>query len=194
LGQTFASSQSTNVEGALICLERLADLSTGMKNVQTTLRWAGVFLGLALKMKEKLPTLKALRCLGQILCAEGDNETALCLFNVALDGFTVMDIHRWRGDCMVRIADILEEKDIFKSVGLWKAARPLFERSSQVKDITCIDVKLAAVDAVILEEHKRQLVRLNELNTPGEMPKGGHTNVDVREEQEENHISAPFVA
>jgi tetratricopeptide (TPR) repeat protein len=184
--QTLASSLNTNMhmEGALICLERLADLSTGMNNVQTTLHWAGIFLGLALQRKEKLPTLKAVRCLGQIFCAQGDDETALCLFRVALDGFTAMDIHRWRADCMVRIADIIQGKgEILDSIGLWKTARPLFERSSQIKDIIHIYVKLAAADAATLEELKKQLLRLKELEVPTEMSEGGYTRVDVVKEE-----------
>ncbi|KAJ7254831.1 hypothetical protein C8J57DRAFT_1656907 [Mycena rebaudengoi] len=47
-----------------------------------------------------LHTMQAFRCLGQIVSAEGDDETTLSLFNIALDGFTFMDIHHWRADCM----------------------------------------------------------------------------------------------
>ncbi|KAJ7288711.1 hypothetical protein C8J57DRAFT_1214804 [Mycena rebaudengoi] len=83
-------------------------------------------------IKTKLDTMKALHCLGQLLAAGRDDESALSLFIVALDGFTFMDVHRWRADCMVQIADIYEKRgEIQKSLGLWKMARPLFERSSQ---------------------------------------------------------------
>jgi hypothetical protein len=52
---------------AILCLERLADLSTGMNNIHTTMGWAGIFLVLALRSKDKLATMKAFRCFGQIL-------------------------------------------------------------------------------------------------------------------------------
>ncbi|KAJ7265630.1 hypothetical protein C8J57DRAFT_1470074 [Mycena rebaudengoi] len=124
-----------------------------MNYIQTTLRWTGILLALALKCKDKRQTMQAFRCFGQFFSVQGDNETALSLFNFALDGFTFMDIHRWRADCMVRIADILNNRgEAMKAVELWKAARPLFERSSQTKDILKIDGKLAEVDSAVLAD------------------------------------------
>ncbi|KAJ7212736.1 hypothetical protein C8J57DRAFT_1483578 [Mycena rebaudengoi] len=143
-------------ELALLCAEKLGDLSTGMNGIPTTLQWTGIFLGLALKCKDKRQTMQAFRCLGQISSAQGDDETALNLFNVALDGFTFMDVHHWRADCMVRIADILNGcGEGMKAVGLWKTARPLFERSSQMKDVIKIDTKITEVDSAVLENMKR---------------------------------------
>ncbi|KAJ7272477.1 hypothetical protein C8J57DRAFT_1507323 [Mycena rebaudengoi] len=118
--------------------------------------------------------MSAFRCLAQIFAALGEDETALNMFTIALDGFSFMDIHRWRADCMVHIADIFERRldsslymragEVVKSVRLWKAARPLFERSSQAKDMTRINVKLAAVEL--------QLSRLaNSQQTEGELVK-----------------------
>jgi hypothetical protein len=154
----FALSQDLEIELALYGLERLGDLSTGMNDIQTTLQWAGIFLGLALKCKDKHQTMQAFRCFGQIFSAEGDNDTALSLFKVALDGFTYMDVHRWRADCMARIGDILNNHgDIMKAVELWKAARPMFGRSSQMKDMIKIDAKLAEVDSAVLAEYEEQL-------------------------------------
>ncbi|KAJ7263707.1 hypothetical protein C8J57DRAFT_1470540 [Mycena rebaudengoi] len=151
------------------CLERLADHSTGMNNTETTSHWAGIFLALALRTGDKLATMKALRCLAQFFSVQGDDETALSLFNVALDGFTFMDVHQWRADCMVRIADIWTNcGEVLRAIGLWKAARPLFERSSQAKDVARIDAKLAAVETSILEQYERQLLQPAELNAPAE--------------------------
>jgi tetratricopeptide (TPR) repeat protein len=154
----FTQSQDISTEQALLCLERLADYSTGMNSISTTLRWAGVFLSLASKCKDKHQTMQALRCLGKIFSAEGDNETALSVFNVALAGFTFMDVHHWRADCMVHIGDILNNRgEVMKAVKLWKAARPLFNRSSQMKDIIKIDAKLAEVDSALLDKYEEQL-------------------------------------
>ncbi|KAJ7256306.1 hypothetical protein C8J57DRAFT_1650728 [Mycena rebaudengoi] len=165
-------------------LAKLADLSTEMNNIMTTLRWTGIFLGLALKCKDKRQTMQAFRCLGQILSANGDNETALSIFEVALDGFTSMDVHHWRADCMARIAGIMNNRgEIRKAVELWKAARPLFKRSSQMKDIIMIDANLAEVDAAVLVEYEEQLQRLSELHVPGGAQ--GTYIVEVVEEEEE---------
>jgi hypothetical protein len=141
-----SSQDNDRTELTLLCLERLADLSTGMNNVQTTFRWTAVFLGLSLKTKEKLATTKALNCLGQIFVARGDDETARSLFTVALGEFTSMGVHQWRANCMVQNANIWERNgDLLKSVQLLKAAKPLFQKSSQAKDIDRIDMKVSAI-------------------------------------------------
>ncbi|KAJ7264293.1 hypothetical protein C8J57DRAFT_1718718 [Mycena rebaudengoi] len=169
---------------ALPCLERLGDISTGMNHIQTTRRWTGIFLGLALRCKDKHQTMQAFRCLGQIFSAEGDHETALNLFNVALDGFTFMDIHRWRADCMVRMADILQAcGEVIKAVGLWKAARPLFERSSQMGDIVMIDAKLAEVDSAVLVEYEEQLKHLLESHVAVDAAEGAYIVEDEEEDE-----------
>ncbi|KAJ7249359.1 hypothetical protein C8J57DRAFT_1239813 [Mycena rebaudengoi] len=107
------------MENTLYSLEQLADLSSGMNNFHVTLGWVGIFLVLALKSELKLATMKAFVCLGQLFVIQGDHETALNVFNIALDGFTFMNVHRWRADCIVRIAEIWEQKaEVAKSVEL----------------------------------------------------------------------------
>jgi hypothetical protein len=81
--------------------------------------------------------------------AQGDQSTASTLFVLALDGFTEMDVHRWRGDCMLRLGDISQDRgDLHNAATLWKAARPLFDRSSQAKSVARIDAKLAAFESL----------------------------------------------
>ncbi|KAJ7265591.1 hypothetical protein C8J57DRAFT_1229822 [Mycena rebaudengoi] len=158
-----------------------------MNDILTTLRYTGIFLGLALKCKDKHQTMQAFRCLSQISSVQGDNETALSLFNVALDGFTFMDIHRWRADCMVRMGDILSNHgEAMKAVELWKAARPLFKRSSQTKDILMIDRKLAEVDSAVLAGYEEQLQRLSVLHVPVSALEEAY----ITEEEEEEDKSA----
>jgi hypothetical protein len=161
LTQTFASSRYIHMDVALPCLARLADLSTEMSNVKTAMSWAGIFIALALKSKDKLSKMKAFHCLGQIFITQGDDATALSLFTVALDGLTFMGVHHWRADCMVHMANIWEHRrEMVKSVELWKTARPLFQRSSQAKDVTRIDRKLADVDSEVMEVYEKQLQHL----------------------------------
>ncbi|KAJ7288924.1 hypothetical protein C8J57DRAFT_1215009 [Mycena rebaudengoi] len=165
----------------LECLEQLADLSTEMNNIQNTLRWAGIFLSLALISNEQLAMMKALSCLGQLTVVEGDDETALSLFTVALDGFTFMDVHCWRGDCMVQIADIYDKRgEPAKSVELWKTARPLFQRSSQANSVTWIDIRLSEVALAVLERHEKQLQQLAKMNVPvGELDETKIVDIDI---------------
>ncbi|KAJ6538786.1 hypothetical protein DFH09DRAFT_1323459 [Mycena vulgaris] len=118
-------------EGSIFCSERLADLANGMDSIYTT---------------TKLAIHKALRCFGDLFLAQGDSETAGSLCEVALQGFEAMDVHRWQGDCLLRLGDIFKHHgDEDKAVELWKAARPKFERSSQTKDMARVDVRLQAV-------------------------------------------------
>ncbi|KAJ7265581.1 hypothetical protein C8J57DRAFT_1620523 [Mycena rebaudengoi] len=185
----FALSLDIDTDLALLCVERLGDLSTGMNDIQTSLQWTGILLGFALKCNGKHKTMQAFRCLGQILSAQGDDETALTIFNLALDGFTFMDIHRWRADCMVRIADIVKNQgEVMKAVELWKAARPLFERSSQMKDITRIDAKLAEVDSAVLAEYEEQLQRLSELHVPHTAPEEEGEEEEEDKSDQESHV------
>ncbi|KAJ7618672.1 hypothetical protein FB45DRAFT_932185 [Roridomyces roridus] len=135
-------------ETVMFCMERLADFSYGMNDLSTTLNWTVVYLGLALKSKNLLHIMKSFRCLGDIFVGQGDEATAFSLFNIALDGFNFMDIHQCKADCMFRIAGILEHRGQNTTAAevLYKA-RPLFERSSQLKDVAKVDAKLAALDS-----------------------------------------------
>ncbi|KAJ7252166.1 hypothetical protein C8J57DRAFT_1718391 [Mycena rebaudengoi] len=182
----FTSSLDITTELAFLCLEKLGDLSANMDDISTTLKWAGLLLSLAWKCGDKRQTMQAFRCLGQIFSAEGDSETALNLFNVALDGFTFMDVHHWRADCMVRIADILNGRGkVMEAVELWKAARPLFERSTQIKDITKIDAKLAEIDSAVLLEYEKHLQRPSEMNVPVDAPE----DICIVEDEEEDKLT-----
>jgi hypothetical protein len=130
------------------CLERLADSSQwGGTQVHSKHTWPVVYLAFAQKSKEKLALHKALLFLGDVLLSEQDADTAHHLFIVALDGFTSMDVHRSRAQCMLRLGDIANgQGDISKAYELWKGARPLFERSSQAKDVARIDTRLFGVE------------------------------------------------
>ncbi|KAJ7142573.1 hypothetical protein C8R44DRAFT_725913 [Mycena epipterygia] len=58
-----------------------------------------------------------------------------------------MDIHQSRADCMLHLGDIAKNRgDLRMAVELWKEAHPLFERSSQVKDMVQIDTRLASIN------------------------------------------------
>ncbi|KAJ7103912.1 hypothetical protein C8R44DRAFT_808351 [Mycena epipterygia] len=78
-----------------------------------------------------------------------------------------MDVHRGRADCMLRLGDIaMHRGDFVKATELWKEARPLFERSSQKKDMAQINTRLTSVDQVMLDTQKKTLVLLGKLEAP----------------------------
>jgi hypothetical protein len=121
----------------------------------------------SLKFKENLGIHKALQFPGDIFLADDDVETGISLFTVALEGFTQMDVHHSRAECMLHLGDISEgHGNLLGAVELWKTARPLFERSSQTKQVEHIDERLATVGENVLEEHKKNLAYLAEHNAP----------------------------
>ncbi|KAJ7131112.1 hypothetical protein C8R44DRAFT_731378 [Mycena epipterygia] len=150
------------------CLEKLADISCWTSTADHLLyRWPVIYLVHVQKTQEKMALYKALRFLGDIFLSEGDEHTAHNLFVVTLEGFTYMDVHRSRGDCMLRLGDIAKNRgDLSKAVELWKEAHPLFERSSQAKDMAKIDTRLALIKQEISDAHQESLALLNRLDRP----------------------------
>ncbi|KAJ7348385.1 hypothetical protein DFH08DRAFT_1000134 [Mycena albidolilacea] len=146
------------------CLERLADVSRWSVTEHRRFTWPVVYIGYAQQTNEKLALHKALFCLGDVFISNADEDTAHSLFTVALEGFTYMDVHRSRAQCMLRLGDLAQKQgDSLKATDLWNAARPLFERSLQWKDIAQIDIRLAARDG-----HQKALENLALLHTPTE--------------------------
>ncbi|KAJ7136658.1 hypothetical protein C8R44DRAFT_848258, partial [Mycena epipterygia] len=144
LQQCLNIAQGYDPDGVFYCLETLADVSRWTFN---KIDWAVIYLVQAQKMQAKLALYKALRFVGDVFLSEGDIHTAHNLFIVALAGFTFMDVHRSRADCMLRLGDIAKQSgDLVKAAEIWKEASPLFERSLQVKDKAQIDTRVAWVN------------------------------------------------
>jgi tetratricopeptide (TPR) repeat protein len=137
----FYSAQNTkDAQITGYCLSKLADLRHRMYSHLETGRWAVIFLTFRMATKNRVSITRALRCIGDLLICEGDDDTALALFLAALQTFTFMDIHRDRADCMVRIAEILEHRGEMKKSGEFlQKARPLDELSSQAQGIHNIE-------------------------------------------------------
>ncbi|KAJ7880160.1 hypothetical protein B0H13DRAFT_1891878 [Mycena leptocephala] len=159
-------SSSGNSDIISYCLERLGNASRwGAPNLMS--KWTTVFLVHSVRRKERLGIYKALEFFGDVFLAQGDEHTATSLFTVALDGFTKMGVHRSRAECMIRLGDISKEHgNLLKAVELWGTARPLFERSSQVKEVKHVDERLTSVSEHVLEQHRKNLARLAELSVP----------------------------
>ncbi|KAJ7708573.1 hypothetical protein B0H16DRAFT_1901158 [Mycena metata] len=122
---------------------------------------------LAKMAKEKLTVYKALQFIGDVHLMQNNEVTAVSLFTVALDGFTYMDVHRSRAECMIRLGDMAKKNgDTLKALELWETAKPLFERSSQAKRVQDIDERVGDISEETKEQHQKNLARLAELNVP----------------------------
>ncbi|KAJ7788476.1 hypothetical protein B0H13DRAFT_1936597 [Mycena leptocephala] len=133
------------------CLEWLGDTSRwggldGMSN------WTTVFLVHSLKRTEKLGIYKALKFLGDVFLSQNDEHTALSLFTIRMHAPT------WR--------HFYGHGNLLKAVEFWERARPLFERSSQAKQVQHINERVANISEDVLEQHRNNLARLAELNAP----------------------------
>ncbi|KAJ7469444.1 hypothetical protein FB451DRAFT_1368522, partial [Mycena latifolia] len=152
------------------CLERLGNASLWVPRHHASSNWTITFLAHSLKVKRKLQVHKALQFLGDVNIADGDQQTAMSLFTVALEGFTKMDVHRSRAECMLQLGDISElHGDLHMAAELWKTARPLFERSSQTKQVGHINERLARIRN-LLEHHLESFIQLSALNAPVTRP------------------------
>ncbi|KAJ7477684.1 hypothetical protein FB451DRAFT_192095 [Mycena latifolia] len=144
LRKCLQSAWGTATEGVTYCLERLGEFCHWRTVHHSASTWTVTFLVHSLKTKQKLGIHQALQFLGDVYISDGDRKTAHSIFTVALEGFTWMDVHRSRAECMLRLGDISsQDGDILKAADLWTTARPLFERSLQEKQIVHIDERLA---------------------------------------------------
>ncbi|KAJ7744886.1 hypothetical protein B0H16DRAFT_1857083 [Mycena metata] len=147
------------------CLERLADITCWSPHHDPS--WSTVLLAYSFKAKEKLGIHKALQFIGDVHLMENDEVTAVSLFTVALEGFTHMDVHCSRAECMIRLGDIAKKnEDLLKALELWETAKPLFECSSQAKRVQDIDERVGGISEEVKEQHRKNFARLVELNVP----------------------------
>ncbi|KAJ7436342.1 hypothetical protein FB451DRAFT_1454801 [Mycena latifolia] len=144
--KSLTSSWGKAADLVSYCLERLADVCLWPVMDHVSYHATVTFLVHSLQLKKNLEIHKALQFLGDVYLAHGDQQTAKSLLVVALDGFTKMDVHRSRAECMLRLGDISKlQGDVVKATQLWETARPLFERSSQEKQIGQIDERIVGI-------------------------------------------------
>ncbi|KAJ7463201.1 hypothetical protein FB451DRAFT_1493995 [Mycena latifolia] len=160
----FNSTWGNDAQGVLACMKSLANVNCWPgSDFDWASKWTVAYLGYVKKLENKSALHEALQFLGDIFQVEGDSATATALFTVALDGFTQMDIHRGRAECLLRLGDLAKgQGNVSKAVELWKLAKPLFGHSSQAKQVTQIDARLAAVRRDVLEEVDSDLKEVEE--------------------------------
>jgi hypothetical protein len=152
-------------QSVAFCLERLANVKA-WPSVELQFIWPMIYLGYAQKTKEKLAFYKALLFLGDVFLSHEDGDTTQNLWIVALEGFTHMDIHCSRAQCMLQLGDLaMKRGEISTAIEFWKSARPLFERSLQAKDVVQIDVRLTAAE----DASQEALAKIAELHPPAQL-------------------------
>ncbi|KAF8188811.1 hypothetical protein K438DRAFT_2145836 [Mycena galopus ATCC 62051] len=136
---------------------------------------------------EKLALHKALLFLGDSLISDNDENTAFNLYVAALEGFTQMDVHCRRAQCMLRLGDLANKQgNISMAIAYWDSARPLFELSSQTKDVARIDSRLSS----IVEIEPLDLGKLATLSPPvEEISETGNVKDLVHKVPEDNIFS-----
>ncbi|KAJ7328091.1 hypothetical protein DFH08DRAFT_816254 [Mycena albidolilacea] len=148
------------------CLGQLGNVCE-WGSVYSVSMWTTIFLAHSLKYKMNIQVHKALQFFGDMFLDRNDKDTAISLFTLALEGFTYMDVHRGRAECMLRLGDISHGcGDPIKAMEFWEAARPLFECSSQVQQVENIDDRLANMRRETQVQHKMNSAKLAERNVP----------------------------
>ncbi|KAJ7455056.1 hypothetical protein FB451DRAFT_1516648, partial [Mycena latifolia] len=107
----FKSTWGNNAQGALSCMESLANTNHWPEsNFHWASRWSSIYLGYAKKLGDKIALHRALQFLGYVFRAEGDSATSASLFTIALERFMWMDIHCSRAECMLGLGDLAKGK------------------------------------------------------------------------------------
>ncbi|KAJ7181080.1 hypothetical protein C8R46DRAFT_1028426 [Mycena filopes] len=145
-----------DIEVVTYCLEKLGDLTQWPPELHGQTQWPVVYLCQSHRSRDKLGFSNAFLFMTDLFIE--DDITAHSLLSVALEGFTFMDVYWWRAQCMMRLGDLAQKKgETAAAAGLWKSARPLFERSLQVKDVACIDNRLATLEVENLRTQEQQM-------------------------------------
>ncbi|KAJ7597911.1 hypothetical protein C8J56DRAFT_921374 [Mycena floridula] len=142
-------------ETVILAFQVLADIGLAKGDTEFSLQYSVLQFALCQKSNDRPGRLLALRRIGDVFLANrGDlgnlaerEKTAVALFELALEGFTTMDIHRGRADCLLRLGDIHQVRgDTLKAKRLWTLAKPLFKRSSQGEAVQVCIKRLAEND------------------------------------------------
>ncbi|KAF8180305.1 hypothetical protein K438DRAFT_1768539 [Mycena galopus ATCC 62051] len=162
LCQCLMLTWSTRHESTFLALQQLANIKAWPAS-KSQQKWPLIYLGCAYKARDKWALHKALLFLGDVFIANEDETTATNLYQVALTGFTHMDVHHNRALCILRLGDLAKRQGrTTEAITLWKAARPLFVQSSQVQDVADIDDRIQTAE----ENHQKVLSQLETLHTP----------------------------
>ncbi|KAJ7481809.1 hypothetical protein FB451DRAFT_1170954 [Mycena latifolia] len=126
--QSLTLARGQYAETTNECFQKLGDTAYARSRMDPALEYYVLHLALSRKMEDFENTHQALRRIGDIFIFQGDKETARSLFTLCLDGFTLMDIHKARGECLFHLGDLLKnEGNVINAARCWEQALPLFE-------------------------------------------------------------------
>jgi tetratricopeptide (TPR) repeat protein len=164
-------SWGKEAEVSSYCLEQMADIRRWQP---ADLTWCTshlvVYLAFAHKSRHKHALHMALQYLGEVFLLNGSEFEAENLFVVALEGFTSMDVHRNKADCMRRLGEIMARRgDLEKAETLWIGAIPLFERSLQAKDVAHLNLRLASLRQALATPDIGSILPIEDLSIRDEL-------------------------
>ncbi|KAJ7138267.1 hypothetical protein C8R44DRAFT_976057 [Mycena epipterygia] len=117
-----------------VCVLKLGDINLMLHNIRSATRWAVLNLAHG-KTTGSVSILSwALRLLGDIFRADADDETSSALFQVALEEFNRMDIHRGKAECLLRLAEIAQKRGESGAIDFFMQARREFVKSGMVAE------------------------------------------------------------
>jgi tetratricopeptide (TPR) repeat protein len=99
----------TDNEIESFCLDRLADIRAWPISAWQS-RWPVIYCVHAYKSNNTLALHKALLGLGDVFSTNKEDAVAMNLYLVALQGFTYMDVHHSRAQCMIRLGDLANKR------------------------------------------------------------------------------------
>jgi hypothetical protein len=156
--RAFTSAYSNDdVELSRRCLSKLADSICPVHADSEIARWAVILLAFTMRTchQNMLTVHQAMWFLGNILAQQDADDEALSILTVALEGFTWMDVHCSRAECMRTLGNVHSKHGEFHRASIfWMEARPLFERSLQAQAVAEIDSKLADLERHLEENLK----------------------------------------
>lgn len=147
--EAFTGAYAVDSNLTCYCLEKLANSSDPVHAGPEVAKWAVIFLAFVMRPAARSMRVihQALQSFGEVLARQGVDNEALSILTVALQGFTWMDVHRNRAECMRTLGEVhFRRGQLSEAHTFWKDAKPLFERSLQAKSVAEIDSRLAEVE------------------------------------------------
>ncbi|KAF8192772.1 hypothetical protein K438DRAFT_857252 [Mycena galopus ATCC 62051] len=115
------------------CMHKLGDI-TLRDDVRSTTHWATTYLAFGKTIASTSVVAWAFRLLGDIFRVGEDGESAASLFQVALEEFTRMDIHRGKAECLHGLGEIAERRREYTvATEYFAGARRMFLASGMVR-------------------------------------------------------------
>jgi tetratricopeptide (TPR) repeat protein len=107
--ECLVTACGTDYETSSFCLEQLAN-NRAWPISEWQSKWPMIYCGHAYKTSDKLALQKAFLFLRDMFLTTNNVETIRNLYTVALEGFTQMDIHCSRANCMICLGDLAHQQ------------------------------------------------------------------------------------